>query len=572
MWEHFALNVQNVSPIWRTDEGELGPIDWTREKVTAKAVSMLLKLGFVHSYETIAHIAGVLPLLKRLRYDLHDLWPVSSEAIRGLLKHTTLWERLRESVAVTKLLKAAVKASDVELTDVLLENGVSVHQRISECSALEVACLNPAEGSDAKHIFTLLLDRAEPLHLDEINPCPDRGLGLIHYLVGREKEWQLDELLKRGIDVNLRISIDNGGGPAVVWHLWERSLKSAMTLLDRGANPTMADNDGVDTALAAAAQGGLDILVRLRTNLRQNWQVKWRQTCIIFIEGTGNFDLSVSGADALHLAAWQGHCDVLGFYIDNGLLTDLDAASVELFTPMHLAAFQGEIDMVRLLYSKGGHLNLKSADGSLPLHLAVRNEHSEVVEFLVENGSVMGPDIHGLTPVGYAMQLQNQSILEYFRATKGHLYYQSKPRRRERDLVYAYEQALIRGHVKQCERLRKEGCAVNVDLAGQNGRTALVLAIENSKEELIKWLLDHGARATCQMLSASRTLPSPVHTMMRRPALSDFLPPLLREYYDEGGSITHEVPSLICAAILHSNNLGLKLLLDHIARHETTNQ
>jgi hypothetical protein len=399
VWEHFALSVQNVSPIWRTDEGELGPIDWTREKVTAKAVSMLLKLGFVHSYEAIAHIAGVLPLLKRLRYDLHDLWPVSSEAIRGLLKHTTLWERLREPVAVTKLLKAAVKASDVELTDALLENGVSVHQRISECSALEVACLNHAEGSDAKHIFTLLLDRAEPLHLDEINPCPDRGLGLIHYLVGREKEWQLDELLKRGIDVNLRTSIDNGGGPAVVWHLWERSLKSAMTLLDRGANPTMVDNDGVDTALAAAAQGGLDILVRLRTNLRQNWQVKWRQTCIIFIEGAGDFDLSVSGANGLHLAAWQGHCDVLGFYIDNGLLTDLDAASVELFTPMHLAAFQGEIDMVRLLYSKGGHLNLKSADGSLPFHLAVGNEHSEVVKFLVENGSVMDSDIHGIVRV-----------------------------------------------------------------------------------------------------------------------------------------------------------------------------
>lgn len=547
-----------------------------RNDVFSKAIDSLLQLRIFEPDEADAQVKWIFQLLTPLQSNLDDLWPVSSEAIRDVLGHTSVsgWETLRRSAAILRLLQAAVNSFDVDLVELLLKNGVSVHQRIQEMSALETACTQGIPHAfwetRAKGMFTLLLNHAELHRLNEINPYDDQERGLLHRLTGYDKQWHLEQLLKRGVDVNLCTSVHADREPAVVQHVGENSPDSAMTLLDHGANPAIAGSDGMDTALTAALQGQMGVLLHIHTSSRK-WQLNWEQTCDFLVEDAR--DVNVSGANALHLAAQNGYCDVLRFYLDEGLLTDVNAVTVELFTPLHLAAFRGRLDTIKFLCSRGGQLNLKAADGSLPLHLAVRNEHPEVVEFLAESGSAMDADMYGLTPVGYAMQLQNQSILDYLRTTKQYLDYRPKPGRREQELIYhSYEQALIRGDVDECERLHGQGCPVNVDLPGQNGRTALVLAIENSNENLVRWLLDHDAKAACRVIGANRELLSPIYAIMARPALGNLLPLLLRKYHDEGGSVPHEEPSLICGAIVCGNNFGLKLLLEHIAIHESANQ
>ncbi|KAK7698592.1 hypothetical protein SLS64_012331 [Diaporthe eres] len=302
----------------------------------------------------------------------------------------------------------------------------------------------------------------------------------------------------------------------------------------------------------------------------QAWQLNWQRTCTSILTGTNDVELEISEMSALHLAAFDGHCDVLRFYIDRDLLTDLDAISVELLTPVHAAAFNGEVDAVKFLYSRGASLNLKSADGSLPLHLAVRNQHAEVVKFLVENGGAMDTDIRGLSPVGYALQLQNQSIIDCLRTSKQYFDYQSKPGRRDEDFVYAYEQALNRGDVDDCKLLCGQGCPVNADLPGQEGRSALIMAIESSNVELIKWLLANNAKATEQTLTQDGKVVSPLSAMIMRPPLNDVLPLLLQRYRTEGGLAVNERPSLICIAAQHDNTMGLDMLLDHLTGDEMT--
>lgn len=575
VWENLTLSVQGVRPL--KEDG-----DWTRRndtpKIITKMITSLLQLGFVQSYEEVAHTAGVLHLLEPLRSNLDDLWPISTEAISGLLQETVFWETLRESDTILWLLKAAVKCCDVELVKLLLNRGVSVHQRVDEMSALEAACLIPTErstfqifmgeNSDADQIFTVLLDHSDTSRLDEINPYYNQRKGLVHYLAGRGKRWQLEELLKRGADVNLRTNVHVEAQPAILQHLWEGSLESAMTLLDMGANPAMADIHGMDTALTAAAMCNMDLLLHLYTTESQDWQLNWKQTCNALFRGTGGLELVLFGANALHWAAERGNCDFLRFYLDRGLITDVNAVSVELWTPMHIAALAGQIDAVKLLCSRGASLNLKSADGSLPLHLAVRNEHVEVVKFLVENGSAMDTDISELSPVGYAIKLQNQSIIDCLRTTKQFSDYQCKPRKRGKKLVNAYERALRHGDVEKCELLRAQGCPVDVDFPRQPGRSALVLAIESTDEELIKWLLDHDAKASEQRLTEDGNVVSPLQSMIMRPPLHDVLPLLLQKYYHEGGSAVTERPSLIYTAIQYHNTVGLRLLLEHIATYE----
>lgn len=567
VWEGIAQSI-------RTAESDYF-VSGIQTKNTTKAVASLLGLGFLQSYEAVTHTPGILTLLEPLRSDLDDLSPLSTQPICEILDQTIFWESLYGSVEILRLLKAAVTSRDVELVKLLLQHGVSVHQRIDEMSVLEVACLKPMEMDhrleieDSQQIFTLILEHADTSRLDEINPHESQQKGLIHYLAGRGKEWQLEELLNRGVDVNLRTGSRTHLEPAIVHHLLQRSPDSALTLLERRADVTMADSYGMDAALAAVFRDELTFLLRLHATRRQHWQLNWQKTCDINVTNERGVKMVILEANALHLAAESGNCDILRFYLDEGLLTDINAPSMELWTPLHLAAYSGHVEAIKLLYSRGGSLGLKSADGSLPLHLAVRNEHIEVVRFLVENGSAMDADTRGVSPVGYAMQLQNQPILDYLRMTKQYLDDHSEHAECQKNFVYAFEQALVRGDVKECELLRSQGCPVQVDLPGHNGRSALMLAIEDSNEELINWLLANGAKVTEQTFQDG-SLTSPLQAMIMRPHLNALIPSLLQRYRNEGVSPVTEKPSLICIAIQHDNTVGLRLLLDQFAHNETT--
>lgn len=567
VWESLALSVRIAG---RPGHKTMGIYD-IEEENTSKAIASLLPLGFLQSYEAVAQAPGILPLLESSRGGLDDLWPLSTQSIYKILEQTIFWESLRGTAEIVGLLKAAVTSGDVKLVELLLEHGVSVNQRIDEMSALEAACLRPAETSDLKHIFTLLLNHADASRFDEINPYQGQQKGLIHYLAGRGKNWQLEEFIKRGADVNLRTNVHIKGQPAIVQHLWERSPETAMTLLDMGASPETADHRGMDVALAATANGDMSFLLHLHTMENQDRQLNWKQTLKSLFGGMRGLKRLLSGANALHLAADNGCSDVLSFYLDKSLLTDVNAVSEEFWTPMHVAAFNGQLHATEFLYSRGGSIGLKSADGSLPLHLAVRNGHKNVVRFLIDHGSAMDADIHGLSPMRYAMRLQNQSILDCLATSKQVSYYQPELKQHYTDVVYAFEQALLRGDIEYCEMLRSQGFPINVDLPGQRGRSALMLAIKNTNKELIKWLLNHGVETIGMRRIRHRSWLSPLQAMIMRPALNDILPILLQKYESGCGSVIDETPSSICIAIQYNNNPGLKLLLSHTARNETTN-
>lgn len=564
VWEHFTMIVQHL--VHATPAGDYD--DHHLRMNLRKAIPGLLQLGFVQSYETVTHASGVLPLLKPMLYPLGHLSHGLDSAIYDLLEHTVLWEELRETVPILRLLKAAINCQNVRLVGLLLEKGVGVHQRIDEISALEMACLKPAANPEAKSVFTLLLDHADPSRLDEVNPYQGQQRGLVHYLAGPGKQWQLEELLRRGVNVNSRTSINIPAQPAIVYYLIAGCSDSAITLLENGADPTMEDVCGFDAALAAAFRGNMTFLLHLHTVGSGNRQLDWKRTFSGRLHGNDGAKLAVFEINALHLAVWECHVDVLKFYIDSDLLTDLNTVSAELFTPMHLAAFNGHVDAIRFLCSRGGGLNLKSADGSLPLHLAVRNGHTDAVKFLIDHGSVIDADIYGLSPMRYAMRLQNQSILDCLGTAKHFSDHQYEPKQHDRDVVHAFEQALIRGDIKFCEMLRSQGFPINVDLPGQRGRSALMLAIEHADEELIKWLLAHDVRATEQALTEDGDAVSPLQAMIRQSRLNDVLPILLQKYQNEGSSAVTERPSLICIAIQHDNTVGLRLLLEYISRNE----
>jgi ankyrin repeat protein len=53
-------------------------------------------------------------------------------------------------------------------------------------------------------------------------------------------------------------------------------------------------------------------------------------------------------------------------------------------TPLHLAAQNGHLDVVEFLVEQQAEVNAKETDGWTPLYLAAHNGHFDVVKFLVE--------------------------------------------------------------------------------------------------------------------------------------------------------------------------------------------
>jgi len=56
-------------------------------------------------------------------------------------------------------------------------------------------------------------------------------------------------------------------------------------------------------------------------------------------------------------------------------------------TRMHLAAYWGLCEILKLLIDNGNTINVKEASKRIPLSLASKNGHEQVIRVLLENGA-----------------------------------------------------------------------------------------------------------------------------------------------------------------------------------------
>ena len=151
----------------------------------------------------------------------------------------------------------------------------------------------------------------------------------------------------------------------------------------------------------------------------------------------------------MHVAARQGHADVLSLLLDRGadvdvrgdsdvtplyrasrfgkqeagqvLLdcgADINAGGNECQTPLSGALFKGRFEFARVLIQRGAKINFHNkSTGKTPLHLAAERASTQAVRLLLEHGAdVNARDKHGLYPSQLTRQQEIVELLSKYGA------------------------------------------------------------------------------------------------------------------------------------------------------------
>ncbi|XP_015258829.1 PREDICTED: ankyrin-3-like isoform X20 [Cyprinodon variegatus] len=132
---------------------------------------------------------------------------------------------------------------------------------------------------------------------------------------------------------------------------------------------------------------------------------------VVSLDGSDASPLSSqNGLNALHLAAKEGHVDLVQELLDRGAA--VDSSTKKGNTALHISSLAGQAEVVKILTKRGADINSQSQNGFTPLYMAAQENHLDVVRYLLENGgnqSIATED--GFTPLAIALQQGHNQVV-----------------------------------------------------------------------------------------------------------------------------------------------------------------
>lgn len=170
-------------------------------------------------------------------------------------------------------------------------------------------------------------------------------------------------------------------------------------------------------------------------------------------------------------------------------------------TLMHLAAQAGKPRITRLLLEKKVSLTAKNAHGDMPIVLAIRHDHADVVRAMLDHGFAVDKPCNknGENPLQlaafYAAPESTAILIRYgAQVNSGNATEQEMPLQcalKSFPITIKPTPQLIDRYTRTVSLLLDHGAKVDVQDSG--GQTPLNLAVATGQCSIVKALLDHGA-------------------------------------------------------------------------------
>ena len=223
--------------------------------------------------------------------------------------------------------------------------------------------------------------------------------------------------------------------------------------------------------------------------------------------GTQRFLLSAQndeGNTPIHIAIANSNFDILEVFVDivttiDREKNDTDMLNIKNFnqlTPLLMAAHQKETEVCKYLLESGAEIYCADATGSSCFHIACKNNDSKLLkglfEFIVEAGKRLSsieailnkPNYDGLTPLHVAVKLNHMEVIQMLLQTG----FMEINKKSMKDGMSALNLAAKFGHFKIVELLLNQP-KIDVNSKSNSGLTALHFAVINKSYFIVKRLL-----------------------------------------------------------------------------------
>jgi len=206
-------------------------------------------------------------------------------------------------------------------------------------------------------------------------------------------------------------------------------------------------------------------------------------------------------ATPLHIAALTGNAVEIDALLKEGH-ADVNTKKVHGYTPLHAAAFSGSVACIEKLLAAGATIDMKNNDGDTALHIAASLVaaslgHIDAVKKLLEKkADVNATQKDGYTPLHVAAFSGSVACIETLLAAGAHI------NAIDKDKDTPLHVAVIFDHIDVVKKLLAATPGPRLDLKNKNDKTALMLALEYQRVEIIPLLESHAKSAASNPATA----------------------------------------------------------------------
>ncbi|XP_046340859.2 putative ankyrin repeat protein RF_0381 [Haliotis rufescens] len=344
--------------------------------------------------------------------------------------------------------------------------------------------------------FDLLIGRgADPTVVDE------NGDNILHHSCRGGNVDIVKSVLKQNVvDINSR---GNGGMTPVLMAAVFAKRDVFDLLIGRGADTTGVDEDGENILHLSCKGGNLEIVKYIlkqdivdinsdrtdgMTPLLLSAYLGERDVFDLLI-GRGADISSVNdfGENILHFSCRGENVDIVKYVLKQNVV-DINSRDNEGMTPVLLAAFWGERDAFDLLIGRGADTTVVNENGDNILHLSCKGGNLEIVKYVLKQDivDIESRDNEGMTPVLLAAFWGERDAFDF-------LIGRGADTSRVDDHGDNILHLSCRGGNVDIVKYVLRQKIVDINIEGRDGKTPVMLAATNEKQDVFNLLLSEGA-------------------------------------------------------------------------------